>query len=193
MNRINAKWATAVCLAASTLVPAAAFVMPAAGAAEPGTAASSSASGSAASSASTSAPAMPAHHHRWHHRSVFGRLHNDLKLNANQEALWRKARATMKQGMMKQRDIDKQMRQTLIQKLRDPQVDLKALANQMDQERSQQQQVRDEIRDQWIAFYASLDAGQQGQVRQFMLDRLQRPNHDWRHGKHQEHDHGGRW
>jgi uncharacterized membrane protein len=185
MNRINAKWATAVCLAA--------FVMPAAGAVEPGTAASSSASGSAAPSASASAPAMPAHHHHRHHRSAFGRLHNDLKLDANQEALWRKARATMRQDMMKQRDIDKQMRQTLIQKLRDPQVDLKALADQMDQEQSQQQQVRDEIRSQWIAFYASLDAGQQGQVRQFMLDRLQRPGHDWGHGKHQEHDHGGKW
>ncbi len=93
---------------------------------------------------------------------------------------------------MKQRDIDKQMRQTLIRKLRDPQVDLKALANQMDQERSQQR-VRHEIRDQWIAFYASLDAGQQRQVRQFMLDRLQSPRHDWRHGKHHEHDHGGKW
>lgn len=102
------------------------------------------------------------------------KLHDGLKLTPEQEAQWQKAQAQMKQNAEAARARHEAMRRDMHAALDQPDVDFRALSEQMDKSRDQDIAARRAAREQWLAFYDSLDAGQKEQVRGFMKERLQR-------------------
>jgi uncharacterized membrane protein len=120
-------------------------------------------------------PAMASagRHHGFMERAV-AQLHDRLGLNPQQEALWQKALSSTQQTMAQMRKEHKERRATLLRELDNPKVNLHTLAQQMDALRDQQATARKQVRDQWLAVYDSLDANQQGQVRSFLRERLER-------------------
>jgi len=126
-------------------------------------------------------------HHGFMERGL-AQLHDKLNLNPQQEALWQKALSSTQQTMAQMRKEHKERRDTLLRKLDNPKVNLHMLAQQMDTMRDQQAAARKQVRDQWLAVYDSLDANQQGQVRSFLRERLERVGH-WR--KHFPRDQAG--
>lgn len=122
-----------------------------------------------------SVAAAPLHHETGRHGfRGMEKLHGNLKLSAEQEALWQKARAQMKQNAQAARDRHTELRGSTRAALDKPNVDFRALAEQMDRAREQDIAARRQVRDQWLALYDSLDQNQKEQVRVFVKERVQR-------------------
>ena len=124
-------------------------------------------------------------HHGFMERAI-AQLHDKLNLNPQQEALWQKALSDTQQTMAQMRKEHKERHATLLRELDNPQVNLHTLAQQMDAMRDQQAAARKQLRDQWLAVYDSLDANQQGQVRSFLRERLERAGHWHKHFRKDE-------
>lgn len=107
----------------------------------------------------------------------FAKLHDQLKLNPQQEALWAKADAAAKTAREEGRKRHEEMRARraeLKNSLAAGDADLHALAKRHDDDMAAAQQRMRDLRDQWLAVYDSLDAGQKRQVQTFMAERLDR-------------------
>lgn len=107
----------------------------------------------------------------------FAKLHDQLKLTPQQEALWAKADAAAKTAREEGRKRHEEMharRAELKKSLAAGDADLHALAKRHDDEMVAAQQRMRDLRDQWLAVYDSLDAGQKRQVQTFMAERLDR-------------------
>jgi Spy/CpxP family protein refolding chaperone len=120
------------------------------------------------------------HHGKWFggtpavasifHGRAFARLHDELKLDAQQEALWKEAGAFARE----QRDA---MRARLAEDhaeikalLERPESDLRAVAQRADELRAEGMKLRDAVRERWFAVYDALGAKQKETVRQFFKD-----------------------
>lgn len=138
----------------------------------------------------TSVTAAQAPRHGGEHRMLRGldRLHDSLKLNADQERLWQKAQGQMKQDAQAARARHDELRDKTRAALDQPNADLHALASDLDRAHDQDIAARRQVRDQWLALYDSLDAAQKEQVRGFLKERMQRADrfrarmHDRREG-----------
>ena len=108
------------------------------------------------------------------HERAMVRLHDELKLDAQQEALWKDAvgfarahRDAMRAGMVKDHAEIKAL-------LDQPGTDLRAVAKRMDELRADALKQRDAVRDRWFAVYDSLGAGQKEKARLFFKDGMER-------------------
>lgn len=100
-------------------------------------------------------------------------FHDKLKLNEQQEAQWKRAN-TESHNKVKSRQAERQQSiKEMKQALHDPQVDLRALSEKMDQRRDRAIKASRETRELWLAFYDSLDARQREMARSFLLERIE--------------------
>ncbi len=124
-----------------------------------------------------------AHAHRHHGFGPERMLQNlekvraELKLNEQQDALWKKAEAQTKENFGRMRGAGRELREKLRAEIDKPGADLKQLAQLGEQMRAQAQGSRKQVRDAWFAVYDALDAGQKEQVRQVLKARLDRSGH----------------
>lgn len=121
--------------------------------------------------------AQPYRHHGYGPEAMFGRLDRiraELKLNEQQEALWKKTEAQSRESFRSMRDAARELREKMRSEIDRPGADLKALAQFGDQLRAQGEGARKQVRDAWFALYDALDAGQKEQVRQHLKARMER-------------------
>lgn len=140
--------------------------------------------------AAAAAPDHPAPMHHGRGDGMFrniAKLHTQLKLNATQEALWQKAEAQMKQNAETARARHQDLRSSMQTALNQPNADLRALSSQMDKARDEDIAAHRALREQWLALYDSLDAGQKEQVRSFLRERMQRAEQFREHMRQQRH------
>ena len=106
------------------------------------------------------------------------RLHKDLKLDPQQEDLWKKAQAASRDAFQKMRAGVRDSRAKLRAEIDKPGADLKQIAQLRDQMREQMrpqmESVRAQIRQAWFALYDALNPGQREQVRLAIKSRMDR-------------------
>ena len=111
----------------------------------------------------------------------FGRLHKQLNLNPEQEALWQKAQAAQRDAFKALRAKGEETRAKLRTEIDKPGTDLKAFAQLRDQLREQiraeGEASRQQVRAAWFSLYDSLDAAQREQVRVAIRDGMDRMGH----------------
>ena len=102
-----------------------------------------------------------------HHGKAMQRLHDELKLDAQQEALWQDAVKFAKEGFEGKREQFGKHRQEIDALLSQPGADLREVAKRMDAFRADGQKQRDAVRERWLKVYDTLDAEQKEKVRLF--------------------------
>lgn len=124
----------------------------------------------------------------------FERMHKQLKLNPQQEDLWKKAQGVQREAFRSIRAKAEEDRAKLRVQIDKPGADLKQFAETRDQmrvqRRAQMDGVRTQVRSAWFAVYDSLDAGQKEQVRVAIRDGMDRVARGSR-GRRFEHREGG--
>jgi Spy/CpxP family protein refolding chaperone len=115
----------------------------------------------------------------------FERLHKELKLNAQQEDLWKKAQGAQREAFRSMRAKGEETRAKLRVEIDKPGADLKQFAQLRDelgaQTRAQMDALRSQAREAWFAVYDALDPGQKEQVRVAIRDGMDRMSHMGRH------------
>jgi hypothetical protein len=102
------------------------------------------------------------------------RLRDELKLDAQQEALRKEAQASAREhrGAIRARmDKDHAEIKALLDQ---PGIDLRAVVKRMDELRAESLKQLDAIRDRWFAVYDSLGEGQKEKARLFFKDGMER-------------------
>ena len=124
---------------------------------------------------------MGMHQPMFHGRGMM-RLHDELKLDAKQEALWNDAMTfardnggAMRERMIKEHEEIKAM-------LDKPGTDLRDVAKRMDDFRAEGQKLHQENRDRWLAVYDTLNPEQKEKVRVFFKGMSERMGKMGRHG-----------
>jgi len=106
------------------------------------------------------------------------RLHKDLKLDAQQEELWKKAQAVSRDAFQKMGAGVRDSRAKLRAEIDKPGADLKHIAQLRDQMREQMrpqmESVHAQVRQAWFALYDALNPGQREQVRLAIKSRMER-------------------
>lgn len=125
-------------------------------------------------------PGFAAHGHGMH----FGagghgmqRLHDDLKLDAKQEAQWQDAQKFAKDTFDGAFEQGRKQHEEINAALSQPGVDLRAILKRMDDLRAERQKQHDAVRDRWLAVYDTLNADQKEKVRQFFKAGAERMGH----------------
>lgn len=116
-------------------------------------------------------------HHAMVHGRAMNRLHDELKLDAKQEALWKEAekfsqdhRDTMRERFRKEHTEIKAM-------LDQPGADLRAIAKRTDDLKAEGMKERNAVRERWLAVYDTLNPDQKEKARLFFkagAERMQR-------------------
>ena len=119
------------------------------------------------------------HKHGGGHHGGFGfgfsqRLHDDLKLDAKQEALWQDARKFARESFDGGRERFRKHQEEIAALLNQPGADLRAVAKRMDELRAEGQKQHDEMRERWMTVYDALSPGQKEKVRLFLKDQAER-------------------
>ena len=116
----------------------------------------------------------------------FERLHKQLKLNPQQEELWKKAQGAQRDAFRQMRAKGEETRAKLRAEIDQPGADLKRFAQLSDQlreqTRTQVQAAQKPAREAWFAVYDALDAGQKEQVRVAIRDGMDRMGRGHRGG-----------
>lgn len=102
------------------------------------------------------------------------RLHDDLKLDAKQEALWQEAEKGMRAHMGEMRDQMRKQRDATLATLKQPGSDLRAAVKQMDEARESARKQHEANRERWLTLYDNLNPEQQEKARQFISQKLLR-------------------
>ncbi|MDR3300283.1 MAG: periplasmic heavy metal sensor [Candidatus Accumulibacter sp.] len=110
-------------------------------------------------------------------RHALGRLHDELKLDARQEALWKEAKDPAGEGHDAIRERLRKKHAEIKALLDQPGVDLRAVVGRMDELRAEGLKQRDATRDRWLAVYDSLNAEQKEKARLFFKDGIERAKH----------------
>jgi len=115
----------------------------------------------------------------------FERLHKELKLNAQQEELWKKAQSLQREAFRSMRAKGEETRATLRVEIDKPGADLKQFAQLRDQlgeqMHAQMEAIHKQVREAWFAVYDALDPGQKEKVRVAIRDGMDRMGHMGRH------------
>lgn len=102
------------------------------------------------------------------------RLHDELKLDAKQEALWQEAAKASKDAVGSMRERFRKHHEEMQALLNQPGADLRAVAKRMDEFRAEGQKLHEANRDRWLTVYDSLNADQKEKARVFFKNRLDR-------------------
>jgi hypothetical protein len=101
-------------------------------------------------------------------------VHKKLNLNAQQEELWKKARAASREAFQKMRASSKEIREKMRAEIDKPGADLMQFMQLGDQMREkmrvQMDTTRKQAREAWFKVYDSLDADQKEQMRMTIKD-----------------------
>jgi hypothetical protein len=114
-----------------------------------------------------------------------GKLKTSLKLTAPQAALWDKAEKAMApptpEARTKMREEMKARHEQTLAALADPKFDPRKFSADLEKQQADMQAQRkakmSAVREAWFTVYDSLDAGQRGQVREFLRERMDRSHH----------------
>jgi len=112
------------------------------------------------------------------------RLRDALKLNPQQEALWKKAQDTSRETLKKMRASMQETHEKIRAEIDKPGADLKNIHQIEDKHREQMDAMRKQMREARLAVYESLDAGQKEQVRLAIKERM---DHGGRRGMREHH------
>jgi len=108
----------------------------------------------------------------------FERLHKELRLNPQQEELWKKAQGLQREAFRSMRARAEETRAKLRVEIDKPGADLKQFAQLRDQLRAQTQAQMEathkQVREAWFAVYDALDSAQKEQVRVAIRDGMDR-------------------
>ena len=132
-----------------------------------------------------------------HGHQMFGygrgmeRLHDELKLDEKQEALWKEARDFGNEHRRSMFDRFRKHHDEFRGMLDQPGADLRDITKRMDDLRDQGFQERNAVRDRWLSVYDSLSSGQKEKVRLFFKDKMERMEHFKDEGRGRGR-HGGR-
>jgi len=141
----------------------------------------------AAQSAAQSATQPAEHAHGgWHGHFMkqLTQLHDQLKLNADQEKLWQSALDTMKQNHEAMRANRKQAHDQFKAAQQQPILDLNAMAAAHQQIEQKDAQLRQQTTDAWLKFYNGLNDQQKTTVSTALKKRFERM--EQRHEKMRE-------
>ena len=112
-----------------------------------------------------------------HGMKEMSRLHDELKLDTRQEALWKTAEQAGKDNMSGMRERFSKQREDNLALLKQPGADLRAVLKRMDDLKAEGQKQREASREQWLTVYDSLNAEQKEKARLFFLSKLERMGH----------------
>ncbi len=113
-------------------------------------------------------------HHMAHGLRALSRLHDDLKLDARQEALWADAASASKAARATMRDGFSTQRQEMLASLSQPGADLRALVKRSDEVRTEARKQHEATRDRWLVLYDTLNAEQKEKARVFLTSMFER-------------------
>lgn len=102
------------------------------------------------------------------------RLHDELKLDAKQEALWQDALKFSKESFAGGRERFRKHHEEIAALLNQPNADLRVIAKRMDELRSEGQKRHEAVRERWLSVYDALSPGQKEKVRLFLKERSDR-------------------
>lgn len=128
---------------------------------------------------------MPGHHAMVHGRAMT-RLHDELKLDEKQDALWKEADKFAQDTKAGARDSFQKRHEEIKTLLDQPGADLRAVSKRMDDLRADGMKQRDAVRERWLAVYDSLNPEQKEKARVFFKTGMERFDHTPRKT-------GGRW
>ena len=134
----------------------------------------------------TSGPGMHAGHMA-HAPKFMQRLHDELKLDAKQEALWQDAEKFAKESHDGKRDQFGKHRAEIDALLDKPGTDLRDIVKRMDEFRADGQKQREAVRDRWLKVYDVLDVTQKEKVRLFFKDEAARAHQAMQRHQHRGH------
>lgn len=123
----------------------------------------------------------PGYHMMFDGRGM-ARLHDDLKLDAKQEAAWQQADKASKDAMTAMRDRMAKHHDEIQAMIDKPGTDLREVAKRMDDFRAEGQKLHQENRDRWLAVYDTLNAEQKEKVRVFFKGMSERMGKMGHHG-----------
>jgi Spy/CpxP family protein refolding chaperone len=109
---------------------------------------------------------MPGHHAMMHDRAM-NRLHDELKLDAAQDAQWKEAEKLSREHRDTMRERFRKERAEIKTMLDQPGADLRAIAKRMDDLKAAGMKERDAVRDRWFAVYDTLNPEQKEKARLF--------------------------
>ncbi|MDR1367160.1 MAG: periplasmic heavy metal sensor [Candidatus Accumulibacter sp.] len=119
-------------------------------------------------------------------RSVFrgfGRLRDDLKLDAKQETLWKEAMDARKESGKAMREYSRKHREEIKALLDQPNADARAILKRMDEFRDRFQKFHLEERERLLKVYDTLSTEQKEKVRNFFKDRYDHKRTIKHHGR----------
>ena len=112
--------------------------------------------------------------HGLHSMRSIMRLHDELKLDARQEALWSDAVKNARESMSGTQERRRKEREETLAQLKQPGTDLRTLITRTDEVHAEAQKQRLAAREHWLVVYDALSAEQREQVRVFFKDRFAR-------------------
>ena len=125
------------------------------------------------------------------HPRALVRLHDELKLDEKQDALWKEAQSFSREHHEAMRSRWQKDQAEIKALLDQPGSDLRAVVKRMDELRAEGLEQRDVVRDRWFAIYDSLGDGQKEKVRLFFKENLERKGHAERAREGQGRGHPG--
>ena len=124
---------------------------------------------------------------------AMSRLYGELKLDEQQEALWKAAEKAQQDNNNGTRDHFRQQHEKTLLMLEQPGVDLRDVLKQMDAPRLEMQKQMDASRARWLEVYAALKPEQKETVRLFFKNQMNNrgPGKDaMRHARGHQREHG---
>lgn len=109
---------------------------------------------------------MPGHHAVMDDRAM-NRLHDELKLDATQEAQWKDAEKLSREHRDTMRERFRKERAEIKAMLDQPGADLRSVAKRMDDLKAKGMKERDAVRERWLAVYDTLNPEQKEKARLF--------------------------
>lgn len=109
-----------------------------------------------------------------HFMNRLGKVHDQLKLNPQQEAAWKQAEEKSSETMKQMRDSHGKTREAMKQELAKSEPDFAAVARLADKSQESGFKARREARDLWLKLYAELSPEQKIVARDFVRERLAR-------------------
>lgn len=134
--------------------------------------------------------AMEAHGHEMmmHGDQGMARLHDNLKLDAKQEALWQAAAKFSNENFAAMREHFRKQHEEMKTMLAEPNGDLRAIMKRMDNFRSEGQKLRNDVRERWLSVYDTLNPEQKEKARLFFKAEMERKERfGERRGDHHKH------
>ena len=117
---------------------------------------------------------MSGHHPMMIHGRAMNRLHDELKLDAKQDALWKETEKFSQEHHTTMRERFRKQHEEIKAQLDQPGADLRAVAKRMDELKADGQKQANAVRERWLNVYDSLNPEQKEKARLFLKSGLER-------------------